>query len=126
MQVASVIGREFALHILQTITDMQEDLKSHLLNLQGLEFITEKRLFPELEYIFKHAIIQEVSYNSLLQKRKKEIHEKIGNAIENLYSNSLEEYYELLAYHYGGGQCAKGRFISGFGNPESSNVECDG
>jgi tetratricopeptide (TPR) repeat protein len=100
IQVASVIGREFALRILQTIMGMREELKSHLLNLQGLEFISEKRLFPELEYIFKHALIQEVAYNSLLQKRRKEIHEKIGTAIETLYPDRLEAYYELLAYHY--------------------------
>ena len=54
MQVASVIGRDFAFRILNTITDMREDLKAYLLNLQGLEFIYEKRMFPELEYIFKH------------------------------------------------------------------------
>jgi class 3 adenylate cyclase/tetratricopeptide (TPR) repeat protein len=100
MQVASVIGREFAYRILQTIMGMQEELKSSLINLQGLELIYEKSLFPELEYIFKHALTQEVAYNSLLQKRKKEIHEKIGNAIEELYPDRLEEYYELLAYHY--------------------------
>jgi len=100
MQVASVIGREFAYRILQTITGMSEDLKGSLLNLQGLEFIYEKQLFPELEYIFKHALTQEVAYNSLLLKRRKEIHEKIGRAIEKLYSERLEEYYELLAYHY--------------------------
>jgi predicted ATPase len=100
MQVASVIGREFAFRILQTIMGMREELKSHLLNLQGLEFISEKRLFPELEYIFKHALTQEVAYNSLLQKRRKEIHKNIGKAIEDLYSDRLEEFYELLAYHY--------------------------
>lgn len=101
MQVASVIGREFAFRILQSTMGMHEELKSTLLNLQGLEFISEKRLFPELEYIFKHALTQEVAYNSLLQKRRKEIHEKIGEAIEFLYPERLEEYYELLAYHYG-------------------------
>ena len=101
MQMASVIGREFAFRILQTIMGMREELKSQLLNLQGLEFISEKRLFPELEYIFKHALTQEVAYSSLLQKRRREIHEKIGCAIEALYPESLEEYYELLAYHYG-------------------------
>jgi class 3 adenylate cyclase/tetratricopeptide (TPR) repeat protein len=100
MQVASVIGRDFAFRILQAITGVREELKSYLLNLQGLEFIYEKRLLPELEYIFKHALIQEVAYNSLLQKRKKEIHEKIGGAIEQIYSNRLEEFYEMLAYHY--------------------------
>ena len=100
MQVASVIGRDFAFRILQTITGMREELKSCLLNLQGLEFIYEKNLFPELEYIFKHALIQEVAYNSLLFKRRSEIHERIGEAIETLYADRLEEFYEMLAYHY--------------------------
>lgn len=100
MQVASVIGRDFAFRILQTITGMREELKSCLLNLQGLEFIYEKNLFPELEYIFKHALTQEVAYNSLLLKRRKEIHEKIAQAIEELYPDRLEEFYEMLAYHY--------------------------
>ncbi len=99
MQVASVIGREFAFRILQTIVQMREDVKTNLLNLQGLEFIYEKSLFPELEYIFKHALTQEVAYNSLLQKRRKEIHEKIGQAIEQIYAERLEEFYEILAYH---------------------------
>jgi tetratricopeptide (TPR) repeat protein len=100
MQVASVIGREFAFRILQGILEMKEELKSNLLNLQGLEFIYEKQLFPELEYIFKHALTQEVAYNSLLLKRRKEIHEKTGKAMEELYPERLEEYYEMLAYHY--------------------------
>ena len=104
MQVASVIGREFAFRLLQSITEMKEDLKSHLLNLQGLEFIYEKRLFPELEYIFKHALTQEVAYNSLLLKRRQEIHQKAGRAIEQIYSDRLEECYEMLAYHYSRGE----------------------
>jgi len=104
VQVASVIGRDFAFRILQTITGMREELKSYLLNLQGLEFIYEKRLFPELEYIFKHALTQEVAYNSLLLKKRKELHEKIGQAIEQVYPERLEEFYEMLAYHCYEGQ----------------------
>jgi class 3 adenylate cyclase/tetratricopeptide (TPR) repeat protein len=104
MQVASVIGREFAFRILQSISGMREELKAQLLNLQGLEFIYEKSLFPELEYIFKHALTQEVAYNSLLLKRRKEIHERIGRAIEELYPERLEEFYEMLAYHYARGE----------------------
>jgi len=100
MQVASVIGRDFAFRILDAITGTKEELKSYLLNLQGLELIYEKRLFPELEYIFKHALIQEVAYNSLLNRRRKEIHEKIGNAIETAYPERLEEQYEALAHHF--------------------------
>jgi class 3 adenylate cyclase/tetratricopeptide (TPR) repeat protein len=104
MQVASVIGRDFAFRILQNITGMREELKSYLFNLQGLEFIYEKRLFPELEYIFKHALTQEVAYNSLLLKRRKDLHVKIGQAIEKIYPKRLEEFYERLAYHYYEGQ----------------------
>jgi class 3 adenylate cyclase/tetratricopeptide (TPR) repeat protein len=100
MQVASVIGREFAFRILQAIVEMKEGLKSHLINLQGRELIYEKRLFPELEYIFKHALTQEVAYGSLLLKRRKEIHGRIGRAIEEIYPERLEELYEMLAYHY--------------------------
>ena len=100
MQVASVIGRDFAFRILEMITGMREELKSYLFNLQGLEFIYEKCLFPELEYIFKHALTQEVAYNSVLLARRKEIHERIGNSIQEVYSHRLEEFYEVLAYHY--------------------------
>jgi predicted ATPase len=100
MQVASVIGREFAFRILQTISGMRDEMKSYLLNLQGLEFIYEKSLFPELEYVFKHAFTQEVAYNSMLLTRRKDIHEKIGNAIQELYPHRLKEFYEMLAYHY--------------------------
>ncbi len=100
MQVASVIGREFAFRILQAITEMKQDLKSNLLNLQGLEFIYEKSLFPELEYIFRHALTQDVAYNSLLLNRRKDIHERIARAIEKLYPERLEEFHEMLAYHY--------------------------
>jgi class 3 adenylate cyclase/tetratricopeptide (TPR) repeat protein len=100
MQVASVIGKDFAYRVLQTITGMQQELKTWLLNLQELEFIYEKSLFPELEYMFKHALTQEVAYNSLLLQRRRAIHESIGKAIEELYPERLGEFYEVLAYHY--------------------------
>jgi tetratricopeptide (TPR) repeat protein len=111
MQVASVIGREFAFRILQAISGMREGLKAQLLNLQGLEFIYEKNLFPELEYIFKHALTQEVAYNSLLLKRRKEIHERIGQAIETIYPDRLPEFYEMLAYHYARGDNAQKAYL---------------
>ncbi|MBF0474599.1 MAG: AAA family ATPase [Deltaproteobacteria bacterium] len=104
MQVAAVIGRDFAFRLLKTITDLGENLKSVLLILQGLEFIYEKSLFPDLEYIFKHALIQEVAYDSLLVKRRKYLHERIGQAIEQIYSDRLEEFYEILGYHYSIGE----------------------
>jgi class 3 adenylate cyclase len=104
MQVASVIGRDFAFPVLEIITGAKEELQTHLMNLQRLELIYEKNLFPELEYIFKHGLTREVAYNSLLLKRRKEIHKEIGNAIETIYRERLEEFYEMLAYHFYEGQ----------------------
>jgi len=100
MQVASVIGRDFAYRILKSITGMHEELKSYLLNLQGLEFIYEKRLFPELEYIFKHALIQEVTYFSLLTARRKELHRQVGEAMEEQFGERLNEYSNIVGEHF--------------------------
>jgi class 3 adenylate cyclase/tetratricopeptide (TPR) repeat protein len=111
MQVASVIGREFAFRLLQSVTGLSEELKSYLLNLQTLEFIYEKSLFPELEYIFKHALTQEVTYNSLLLKKRKDFHARIGVAIEEIYTERLEEFYEILAYHYTKGEHPEKAFL---------------
>lgn len=100
MQVASVIGRDFAFRLLKSIMELGEELRTHLNNLVGLEVLYEKCLYPELEYIFKHALTQEVAYESLLKQRRREIHECIGKIIEELYADRLEEYYDVLAHHY--------------------------
>jgi class 3 adenylate cyclase/tetratricopeptide (TPR) repeat protein len=100
MQVASVIGRDFAYRILKSITGAHEELNSYLLNLQGLEFIYEKRLFPELEYIFKHALIQEVTYFSLLTTRRKELHRKVGQAMEEQFGERINEYSNIVGEHF--------------------------
>jgi predicted ATPase len=100
MQVASVIGRDFAFRILKSIMELGDELRTNMSNLVGLEILYEKALFPELEYIFKHALTQEVAYESLLKQRRQEIHGRIAQAIEDLYADRLEEHYELLAHHY--------------------------
>jgi class 3 adenylate cyclase/tetratricopeptide (TPR) repeat protein len=100
MQVASVIGRDFAFRLLKSIMELGEGLRSQLTNLVGLEILYEKALYPELEYIFKHALTQEVAYESLLKQRRREIHGRIAHAIEELYADRLERHYELLAHHW--------------------------
>jgi class 3 adenylate cyclase/tetratricopeptide (TPR) repeat protein len=100
MQVASVIGRDFAFKILKSILELGDELRGHLTNLVGLEILYEKALFPELEYIFKHALTQEVAYESLLKERRRAIHARIAQAIEEIYADRLDEHYELLAHHY--------------------------
>jgi tetratricopeptide (TPR) repeat protein len=72
----------------------------HLSVLRDSELLYERGIFPQATYIFRHSLTQEVAYDSLLQKKKQEIHEKIGKAIEELYSERLEEFYEMLAHHY--------------------------
>jgi class 3 adenylate cyclase/tetratricopeptide (TPR) repeat protein len=100
MQVASVIGRDFAFRLLKGIMELGEELRVRLTNLVGLEILYEKALYPELEYIFKNALTQEVAYESLLKQRRQEIHGRIARTIENVNAYRLEPHYELLAHHY--------------------------
>jgi len=100
MQVASVIGRDFAYKILRSIMELGDELRIHLTNLVGLEILYEKVLYPEIEYIFKHALTQEVAYESLLKQRRREIHGRIASTIEELYAGRLDEHLEVLAHHY--------------------------
>jgi tetratricopeptide (TPR) repeat protein len=101
LQTASAVGREFSHYLIQKVTGFAErELLSHLSALKDSELIYERGIYPQSTYIFKHALTQEVAYESLLLKRRKEIHEQVGTAIEALYPDRLEEHSELLAYHY--------------------------
>jgi tetratricopeptide (TPR) repeat protein len=101
LQTASAVGREFSHYLIKKVTGFAEqELLSHLSALKDSELIYERGIYPQSTYIFKHALTQEVAYDSLLLKRKKEIHEQIGTATEILYPDRLEEHYELLANHY--------------------------
>ena len=102
LQTVSAVGREFSYELIKRVTDIpQEELLSYLSALKDSELLYERGIYPQSTYIFKHAFTQDVAYNSLLVKRRKEIHEKIGRAIEELYPERLEEFFEMLAYHYG-------------------------
>ncbi|PKN37434.1 MAG: hypothetical protein CVU62_10625 [Deltaproteobacteria bacterium HGW-Deltaproteobacteria-2] len=100
LQEASVIGRAFLYEILKRISDLKEYIDKSLINLERLDLIKTISLQPELEYIFKHALTQEVVYNGLLLKERRLIHEKIGLVMEELLHDHLPEFYETLAYHY--------------------------
>jgi predicted ATPase len=78
----------------------EEALQGWLSHLQTAEFLYEQPAFPEVEYIFKHALTQEVAYTSVLQERRKAVHERTAQAIEALYQSRLEDYYGELAHHY--------------------------
>ena len=104
VQLASVIGRQFLVRLLERISGFTSKLEGLLAELQTLEIIYRQGLLPEPAYIFKHAVIQDVAYNSLLIQRRKELHNAVGQAIEELYTDRLTEHYEELAYHYEQGE----------------------
>src|SRR5688500_2694620 len=101
LQLASVIGREFTQRLLDRIHDLRGSTEEFLRELKSIELIYEKRLFPELAYMFKHALTHDVAYNSILIQRRRELHRIIALAIEELYADRLAEQYEMLAYHFG-------------------------
>jgi class 3 adenylate cyclase/tetratricopeptide (TPR) repeat protein len=104
IQIASVIGREFALRLLERIAESGEGLRGHLEELRALELVYEKAMHPELAYMFKHALTHDVAYESVLIDRRKYLHRTIGLAIEELYADRLTEHFETLALHFERGE----------------------
>jgi len=101
LQTGSVIEREFTYPLINRVTGLSEkELLSHLSVLKDSELLYERGIYPQSNYVFKHALTREVVYDSILAKRKKKLHEEIGNAIEELYKDNLSEHYEVLAEHY--------------------------
>jgi len=100
VQLASVIGRQFLRRLLERIAGLTGELEGFLQELKALEIIYEQGLLPEPAYIFKHAVIQDVAYQSLLVQRRRELHRAVGRAIEELYPDRLAEHYEELAHHF--------------------------
>jgi predicted ATPase len=105
LQCASVIGKDFPFALLQSVAELsEENLRRELGHLQAAEFVYETRLFPDLDYTFKHALTHEVAYGSLLQERRRALHARIVEAIEKLYSDRLTEHVERLAHHASRGE----------------------
>jgi class 3 adenylate cyclase/tetratricopeptide (TPR) repeat protein len=101
LQTGSVIEREFSYPLINRVTGLPEkELLSYLSILKDSELLYERGIYPQSNYIFKHALTREVVYDSILAKRKKKLHEEIGNAIEELYKDNLSEHFEVLAEHY--------------------------
>ena len=101
LQTGSVAGREFSQELIEMVTDLSErELLSHLSALKDSELLYERGIYPQSTYIFKHALTQEVAYESLLKQRRREIHGRIAGAMEKLYAERLEQRCELLAQHW--------------------------
>jgi class 3 adenylate cyclase/tetratricopeptide (TPR) repeat protein len=100
LQNAAAIGRRFGANLLAAISDPIVEVSIHLATLKQLELVYETRSFPELELAFKHAVIQDVAYQSLLAKRRTDLHAAIGQVIEEIYRDQIDEQLDLLVHHY--------------------------
>ena len=101
LQNGSVIEREFPHELIKRVTGLHEQqLLTHLCILKESELLYERGIYPNSTYIFKHALTRDVVYDSILMKTRKQIHEKIGNAIEELYRDRIDEHYGALVNHF--------------------------
>ena len=100
LQTAAVLGREFSLRLLGAIWEGPGGIDPYLLELMRLEFVYEQTEAEEPTYVFKHALTQDVAYESLLVSHRRALHAAAGRALERLYADRLEDVYDRLAYHY--------------------------
>jgi class 3 adenylate cyclase/tetratricopeptide (TPR) repeat protein len=100
LQEAAVIGRAFMYDILKRISAHRDSVDAGLYKLERAGLIRRRALQPEMEFKFKHALIQEVSYGSMLRRDRQHVHERIGRTIEQVYEDRLSEFEETLAIHY--------------------------
>lgn len=107
MKVAAVIGRIFKANwVWGSMPDIGSpaEIQRQLVRLSGMELTLQEKPEPELEYLFKHVITQEVAYESLAYATRQTLHEQIARYIEQSYKRDLRSYVNLLAYHYGRSQ----------------------
>ncbi|MHA2496040.1 MAG: ATP-binding protein, partial [Candidatus Hodarchaeales archaeon] len=107
IKVASVIGRNFFYRILAEVAKSIGDIDKRLDYLKEVQLIRERRRMEELEYLFKHALVQEVAYESILLQKRRQLHETIADSIEKVFKKRLHEFYGMLAFHYSMGENAE-------------------
>ena len=101
LRTGSAIEREFSYQLIKEVMGIPEqELLSHLSVLKESELIYERGIYPQSICIFKHALTRQVVYDSIITNRKKTLHEQIGNAIEKIYHDKLDEFYAILAEQY--------------------------
>jgi predicted ATPase len=101
LQTLAVIGTAIAAPLLTRVVDQPDaELRQRLSHLQAAEFLYERPAGPELEYVFKHVLTQEVAYAALAGERRRVTHARTAQALEVLYAQRLEDHYGELAHHY--------------------------
>jgi class 3 adenylate cyclase/predicted ATPase len=100
-QYASVIGRQFSYELLQAVSQLDEVMLQHELSkLIEAELVYQRGLPPQAMYTFKHALVQDTAYESLLRSTRQQCHAQIATILESRYPETAEAQPELLAYHY--------------------------
>jgi ABC-type transport system substrate-binding protein/class 3 adenylate cyclase len=99
LSIAAVIGRTFGIPLLERLVS-RDQLIPALTELQRLDLIYEKSRRPNPEYRFRHGLVQEVAYSSLVDSKRRKLHKRVGEALEEIYKESPEEAYGLLARHF--------------------------
>jgi len=100
LTAASVLGRRFGLSLLEGVTGGNGDLRGSLHELQRLDLVREGRRWPQPEYRFKHALIQEAAYRTILTGRRTALHRRAAEWRETRYAGNEEEVLGLLAHHW--------------------------
>jgi predicted ATPase len=101
VQLAPVIGRGFSYELLRAVAPMCEsELQSALEKLVDAELIYARGIAPEATYQFKHALIQDTAYETLLKTRRKELHHRVAQTITQHFHSMAEEQPELIARHW--------------------------
>ena len=104
LKIASVIGRNFFHRILIEVAGGIGQMDNRLSHLKKIQLIREGRRMGEAEYCFTHALAQEVIYESILLQKRRELHLKVADSIEKLFSERLQEFYGILSHHYSNGE----------------------
>ncbi|MGB3715893.1 MAG: adenylate/guanylate cyclase domain-containing protein [Candidatus Promineifilaceae bacterium] len=100
LQVASVIGRNFYRRVLSLINEASEEMDSHLQTLVRQDMIRESARIPEIEYRFRNPLTQEAAYRTILLKNRREFHLRVGEVMETIFTEQLEEQAPQLAHHF--------------------------
>jgi len=100
-QVGATLGREFSYELLHAVSPLEEAaLRQGLQQLVEAELVYQRGVPPQATYLFKHALIQDAAYQSLLKSTRQQYHRQIAQVLEGQFPNTAETQPELVAYHY--------------------------
>ena len=100
-QMGTTIGREFTYELLRAVSPLNEEsLQQGLKQLVDAELVYQSGLPPQARYLFKHALVQDTAYQSLLKSRRQQLHQQVARVLEEQFPQTVETQPELVAYHY--------------------------